>query len=378
MKAYVYTDKSLERYAGRFVWLSVNTEAAANAAFLKRYPIPALPTILVVDPKRDTIALRYVGGASVPQVTTMLNDAERTYRARGQSAADKSLATADRLAAEGNHGDAAKRFEDALANAPKGWSGFGRSSESLLFSLSQSGDNERCATRALELYPQVKGTMSAPNTAATGLSCAIGLDEKHPKRAEYVAKLEKATRETFDDPKLKMSGDDRSGLYISLIDARVDAKDEAGAKKLREEWAAFLEKVAGEAKTPEQRTVYDSHRISAYLELGTPEKAIPMLDQSERDFPGDYNPPARLALAYKAMKEYDKALAASDRAMARVYGPRKLTVMSARADIFIARGDPKAAKETIAQAVEYAKSLPEGQRSDRRIASLEKRLASMP
>ena len=118
--------------------------------------------------------------------------------------------------------------------------------------------------------------------------------------------------------------------------------------------------------------------MSAYIDLGTPEKAVPMLEQSERDFPDDYNPPARLALAWKAMKEYDKALAASDRALARVYGPRKIGVLTTRADIFAAKGDAKAAKDTIAQAIEVAKSLPEGQRSDRRIASLEKRLASMP
>ncbi|MFP5248134.1 MAG: tetratricopeptide repeat protein, partial [Thermoanaerobaculia bacterium] len=135
---------------------------------------------------------------------------------------------------------------------------------------------------------------------------------------------------------------------------------------------------AARAKTAEQCTVYDSHRLSAYIELGMPEKAVPMLEQSERDFPEDYNPPARLAVAYKEMKEYDKALAASDRALAKVYGPRKLAVLSVRADIFAAKGDPKAARETIVQAIDYAKSLPEGQRSERRIASLEKRLASMP
>jgi uncharacterized protein HemY len=77
------------------------------------------------------------------------------------------------------------------------------------------------------------------------------------------------------------------------------------------------------------------------------------------------------------MKEYDKALAASDRALAKIEGPRRLTVLTARADIFAAKGDASAAKETIADAVQYAKSLPEGQRSDRRIAALEKRLASM-
>jgi tetratricopeptide (TPR) repeat protein len=84
-----------------------------------------------------------------------------------------------------------------------------------------------------------------------------------------------------------------------------------------------------------------------------------------------------MAYAYKEMKEYDAALAASDRALALVYGPRKLAVLSVRADIFTAKGDKKAAKETIQQAIDHAKSLPEGQRSDRRIAALEKRLAGM-
>ena len=80
---------------------------------------------------------------------------------------------------------------------------------------------------------------------------------------------------------------------------------------------------------------------------------------------------------YNAMKDYDKALAASDRALALVYGPRKLAVLSVRTEIFTGKGDTKAARETMVQAIEYAKSLPEGQRSDRRIAALEKRLAGM-
>lgn len=367
MKAYVYGDKSLERFAGRFVWLSVNTEAAANAAFLKRYPIPALPTQLVVDAD-GKVLLRYVGGATAQQLTKMLDDVERI-----RSTSDSLLVAADRQAAEGDHKGAVKTYDSAIANASRRWPRFGRAAESLLFSLSMIPDRERCATRAIELYPRVKGTPSAANVAATGLSCAIGA-----KRAKDVEKLEKYTREVFDDPKIKMSADDRSGLYIALIDARDAAGDDEGEAELRMEWAAFLEKAAADAKTPEQRTVYDSHRVSAYLALSMPEKAIPMLEQSERDFPDDYNPPARLALAYKAMKEYDKALAASDRALARVYGPRKLSVLTVRADIYAEKGDAKAAKETIAQAVAYAKSLPEGQRSEGRIASLEKRLASMP
>jgi tetratricopeptide (TPR) repeat protein len=377
MKAYVYTDKGLERYAGRFVWLSVNTEDAKNAPFLQKYPIPALPTLLVLDAKRDNVALRYVGGANVAQLKKMLDDAETTYRAKSEAASDKLLAEGDRAAAAGKHADAVKAYDSAIANAPAKWSKLGRTAESMLFSLSMSGENERCATRALELYPRVKGTVSAANVAATGLSCAIAVDAKVEKRTAWMQQLETDTRAVFDDPKISLSGDDRSGLYMALIDARDAAGDDEEVIKLKSEWAAFLEDVASKAKTAEQRAVYDSHRLTAYIDLGTPEKAVPMLEQSERDFPDDYNPPARLAYAYNALKQYDKALAASDRALAKVYGPRKLSVLSVRADIYAAAGDTKAARETIVQAIEYAKALPAGQRSEGRIKSFEKRLEKM-
>ncbi|HEX2062752.1 MAG TPA: thiol reductase thioredoxin [Thermoanaerobaculia bacterium] len=372
MKAYVYTDKSLERYAGRFVWLSINTEAAANASFLKRYPIPALPTILVLDPKRDAVALRYIGGATLPQLKKMLDDAEGTYRARYEAAADKLLGEADRLASEGKQAEAAKTYDSAIRSAPGRWPRLGRAAESLMYALSMASDHERCVKRAIELYPRLKGTPASANVAATGLSCALQL-----KSEADVLRLEAFTREAFDNKKIEISDDDRSSLYMALIEARDFEGDDEGVVALKAEWSAFLDDAAARAKTPEQRTVYDSHRLTAYLDLGMPEKAVPMLEQSERDFPDDYNPPARLAWAYKAMKEYDKALAASDRALAKVYGPRKLAVLSVRADIYVAKGDMKAARETLVEAIEFAKSLPEGQRSERRIAAFEKRLAEM-
>jgi tetratricopeptide (TPR) repeat protein len=377
MKAYVYTDTSLERYAGRFVWLSINTEDAKNAAFLRQYPIPALPTLLVLDPKRDAVTLRYVGGATVPQLRKLLDESEKTYQAEAKSSADRALAQGEKLASAGKQKEAAAAYEKAISASPRSWPSFGRTSESLIFAYSMANDQERCATRALALYARVKGTASAANVASTGLSCAASLDAKHAKRVELLNKLEKATRETFDNPKIDMSADDRSGLYMSLIEAADASGDDEQVVRLKTEWSSFLDDVAARATTPEQRTVYDSHRLTAYLELNTPEKAVTMLEQSERDFPDDYNPPARLVYAYKALKEYDKAIAASDRALVKVYGPRKIAVYSLRADVYVAMGDTKAAKETLEQAIAYAKSLPEGQRSEARIAGLEKRLASM-
>ena len=102
------------------------------------------------------------------------------------------------------------------------------------------------------------------------------------------------------------------GIASVAIHARDDAQDAAGKRQLAGEWIALLESAARQAPTAQARAVFDSHRLSAYLEIGEPQRALAMLEASERDFPGDYNPPARLAVAYRALKDYPLALAASD------------------------------------------------------------------
>jgi hypothetical protein len=49
MWANVFTDKALERYAGRFVWLAVDTENSSNGDFLMKYPINVWPTLLMKE-----------------------------------------------------------------------------------------------------------------------------------------------------------------------------------------------------------------------------------------------------------------------------------------------------------------------------------------
>jgi len=166
-------------------------------------------------------------------------------------------------------------------------------------------------------------------------------------------------------------------VFETLAAEREDAKDEAGKKNVLEERAALLERAAARARTPDARAVFDSHRLGTYLDLGEPERAIAMLQASERDLPDDYNPPARLAAAYKAMKKYDEALAASDRALAKAYGPRKLGILQTRADIYKEKGDSAGARKTMEEAVQLAESLPEGQRSEKAIANLKKKLEAM-
>ena len=83
------------------------------------------------------------------------------------------------------------------------------------------------------------------------------------------------------------------------------------------------------------------------------------------------------AIANRALKHWDDGIEASDRAMKLAYGPRKLTFYTTRADLYAGKGDGESARRTIEEAIAYAKALPEGQRSNASIASLEKRLAGM-
>jgi hypothetical protein len=376
MRAFVFTDPSLARHAGQFVWLAIDTEKPGNAPVRQKLPIPALPSYFVVDPQDESVILRWVGGATVPQLHEMLDHAETEYARHGPPE-DQVLARADRLYGEGKSAEAARTYQEALAQAPPDWTQYSRAVESLLFALEDSGGEAACARLAREAFPRLRHGPSAANIAASGLSCALSLPPGDRERATLVAALEADSREVAADLSLPVAADDRSALLGMLVDARHDAGDEQGAKRAAAQWAAFLEGEAAKAKNPDERAVFDSHRLGAYIEMGQPERAIPMLQASERDLPNDYNPPARLAIAYAELKRWDEALAASDRALAKVYGPRRLSYLRTRADIYSAKGDSAAARRTLEQAIQIAEALPPGQRSPITIAALQKKLATI-
>jgi tetratricopeptide (TPR) repeat protein len=373
MRTFVFTDRALERQAGRFVWLSVNTEKEANAAFLDKYPIDAYPTMLVIDPESEQAVLRWVGSATVPQLEKLFDDGESAYANKG-SGADAALASADRLQGGGKKEEAVAAFKDALAKAPQGWVPRDRAVESLLGLLGKKETAQVCVDLARAELPKER-TQHYANVAMAGLDCATSLEE--PAKAAAVAEFEAAVRNALAPPRIDIPGDDISGLYATLLGARKDLDDKEGAKKVAAEWLAFLDGEAARATTPEGRAVFDSGRLNASLESGDPAHAIPVLEQSEKDFPQDYNPPARLAVAFNELGRYDEALAAADRAMKLVYGPRKIRIFVTKAEIYGKKGDTASAKTAIQDALAYAETLPKSQVSRRGIESLKNRLAKL-
>src|SRR5262245_26586039 len=116
MRAFVFTDGALAKQAGRFVWLSIDTEKDRNRGFLDKYPVEVWPTMMVIDPSTEKAVLRWPGSATVPQLERLLDDGERATRAPGEG--DALLARADRLAGGGRHVEAARAFREALAKTP--------------------------------------------------------------------------------------------------------------------------------------------------------------------------------------------------------------------------------------------------------------------
>jgi tetratricopeptide (TPR) repeat protein len=375
MRATVLTDRALTRHAGRFVWLSIDTENEKNAGFLGRYPWEAVPTFEVLDPRSEKVVYRWLGAVDTRQLVQRFGEAERAMAQGAGLDADSLYARAATLDAQGRTKEAADGYEEALRAGDTSWPTRGRAAEALVFALSESDQGEACARRAIDLGPSLPPGVSRANLAATGLGCALDADDKLSWRTGAISSLEASVKAalSFDG----LLSDDRAGLRSALIDARDRQGDAAGAKAEAKALLEFLEQDEKTAPSADARAALDGYRVNAAIAAGDPARALRPLQASERDLPGDYNPPARLAIVFRELGRYDEALAASDRALAKVYGPRKLTVLDARATIFEKKGDTAKTKATLEQALSYAESLPESQRPAGQVTRIRKRLAAL-
>jgi hypothetical protein len=77
------------------------------------------------------------------------------------------------------------------------------------------------------------------------------------------------------------------------------------------------------------------------------------------------------------MKNLDDALAASDRALARVSGLGRIPVLEKRAEILAARGDVAAARSALEEALALVDALPPGLRRDYQGKALREKLEAL-
>lgn len=335
MRAFVFPDPRLAPLADRYVWLSLDTERESNAALVTRLGVTVLPTLYVIAGSDERVLLAWPGSLTAPELATLLDDTQRGDGPQGPLRVDAEVTRAQR---EGRALD--------------------------------------CATTAAREAPTMpKGTAHA-DVLRTGIECAEKLAPGAPGRStlDSLAALGERAASDSSEPIL---ADDRSDLYDYVAGAYGWLERPADASRVARAWSAFLDDQAAAATTPSARAVFDAHRLRAYQAIGEPGRAVPMLEQSHRDFPGDYNPPARLGAAYLSMKRYGDAVAAVDQALGLAYGPRKLGLWSLKADILQADGNATGAAAALREALAFARTVPLPESYPKQVEAIRARLAAM-
>jgi tetratricopeptide (TPR) repeat protein len=358
MKEFVLTDSALSPLADAFVWLSLDSERADSAPFLDRFKSTSLPTLWVIDPASQAPLLKWIGAATASELALVLADARTP--AAGASPADPAAngeATAlwvrgNRESAAGHADQAIVLYRGALELGKSGWSKRPLAVEALSMRLGERDRDVESFELAKREAPALPKNTSLVNVLINGISAGARLPAD--SRAGLAGLCELGIR-SVSDPNLRVLVDDRSSLYMNLIEVLAQG-DPARALRLAAQWSEMLDREAARAKTPTERRVWDPHRLEAYQARKQPERAIPMLEQSEREQPDDYNPPARLARTHLGLGQLPAARAAIDRAIERCPGPRRLRLYMLKADIAMASQDRGAARAALDQALGFART----------------------
>lgn len=358
MRAFVLRDPALAELTRRVVRLEVNTELPANAAFVEQFPIDAWPSLLIIDPAEEKVALRWVGAATVAEVQRLVDQGVGALRKVRAGRADQALARAGGLLAARQYSEAGRAFSAALAAGGPAWPHRAAAAEQRVQALSFAGDATACARGAREALPLLAAGPRA-RASAMGLSCAASIEDPAARRAA-LGELEPAGRRA-----LKAKGllaDDRSGLHEALVYAREALGDGAGARAEAGRWLAFLEGEAARAPDPLARSAFDAPRSAAATRFGDPARALPALLDSVRDLPGEFAPRSSLAGLYLALDRPADALEASGQALALAEGPRRVRVLVIRAQAQTALGQADEARATLEEAVRLGEAYPEALR----------------
>jgi tetratricopeptide (TPR) repeat protein len=378
MKAFVLPDPWLAPLGERVVFATIDTDREANAPFLERNAIRVWPSLFVIDPSDDTVVGYWPGSASAPELRSFVEESMRAMEdRRAKRAPDKDpsreLLVAAAAAASRQNAKAVAAYARAVASSEADWP---RRSEALvgwIQALRSSRKFEACAKLGLDHVDEVRGAAMPADFALTMLLCA----EELPRGAPQAQALRAATTRLealVADPPQGASVDDRADALDILADARRSLGDARGAEQAARARLALLEEASAKAATPEIAASFDGSLASALVGAGRGGEALVLLRSREATLPNAYEPPARLASILLDLGQYPEALAASERAIAKSYGPRRLRYLKLRAAIQTRMGQRKEAIATLREELRGYDALPPGQRSDVHRAETARRL----
>lgn len=369
MREFVLDDESVRPLESSAIWLSLDSDRPENAKFLEAHPAPALPTFFMFSQDSNELQ-RWVGSMDTEQLGEFVGQGGSMDPAlatlTSQSLEHKNAECTQLALRELNAGQPANRFWTRFAMIATGLDCV----STLVGAAATAAPAPPPSGSAHHAPPRPKG----PASKEEPLPCPA--DSACAQQAQLHTELTRLVDLAIARPEAELlaHADDISSGYELLSDHASKADKIAVASR----WAAFLETRAAHAKTSEARHVFDPHRVLAYLAMEAPEKALPMLEKARLEQPKDFNPPARLARVYTALKRYNDAYSASEEALHLVYGPRTLRVYAQYAEAAKAQGDAAHERAILTRAVAAAEHLwlpPSGQKLR---DVLEKRLRDLP
>jgi tetratricopeptide (TPR) repeat protein len=389
MRSYVFTDPTLEPFADRFVWLGIDTEQPKNAPAVAKLTPEVWPTFYLIDPTDEAILGKWAGSGSAAQMRAFLADGERAMQQAHASEATGNdplalLIRGDRAAQARQYAEAAALYEQALAKAPADWPRRVDVLSSWLMVLWRS-DPSKCLDLGLTRMGDTGNAASAADFAAFAVFCADEVEQaNNEKKAPRDPRIEKVRRaavahwqKLVDQPAAPLTADDRGDVYGLLVLTLGQLGDKKGARTAAEKRLALLDKAVAEAPDAMAAATYDWARADSYLALGRGDEAIAFLEKREAGAPDDYNPPYWLARVLMQLGRYPDALAAMDRALAKITPPRKGAALSIKATIQEKMGDKPAAAATLRDLIAHYKTLPPGLIRPGQVEGAEKRLAAL-
>jgi thiol:disulfide interchange protein len=382
MRSFVFPDAGLRPAKDAVVWLAVETEAEKNREVVEKFPADGLPTFLIIDPDTEQVIGRWLGSSSVNEMRQFVLDTAASWQATRKGGKVSEAARAEQ---EGNAAQQKRDYDAAAAayrravslSSPKDPLRPARVNMllSALHKQKTPASLKECIALAGAELARIPPTAAGADLADTAAGCAAQAGDT-PEAKTLLAAALKRMESLAADPKASLSADDRSSIYASLADQLDELKRHDEAVAAMKKRAAVLESAAAKAPDVASAATFDPHRMETYLYLGEPEKAEKLLAAREKEMPGDYNPPARLARVLLEEKHLAEAEAAVNRALALMpQGPRKVGILGLKARILEAQGKDKA--PVLREQLALIRSLPATQRNPEAEAKVQKELAAL-
>jgi hypothetical protein len=190
LRSFVFPDPVLRPLARRFVWLSLDTERAENAAVVARLGVRVLPTLFVLDASTERPRLSWPGSLTAVELARLL---------------------------EGFSGPRAGQAADPYEESDPP-TGDPASVDMQVTKLAEEHRFAACAARAADALPGLPAGTFRADVVRAGIGCAEELPTTAPERAALAALAANGER-IAGDPSEPILADDRSDLYDYVVGA---------------------------------------------------------------------------------------------------------------------------------------------------------------